>query len=115
MPGIVSHTVYVDLINRKFILTDRTYQLASYGDVVFNTPIGFLKETSFKITLVANNKKWVDYSFSLKNRIDTAVGTALDLAAYDLESINQEHGFRCLSNDEDIRRWLKSTPTYQSL
>lgn len=112
-----THAIHLDSLNRKFIHTDKTYQLIGYGDLKEETPSGSLKETTdmVMVTQVGQLQSWRHHRADLKNRIDTATGLELDLAAYELESINQESGFRRLVKDQEIREWLQATPTYASL
>lgn len=109
--------VHLDMLHRRFISDgDKTYLLALYGDLKEEKPIGVMKETVSKIVInPTKNRTWTDYNFDLKHRVDTATGTELDLAAYDLETYNGDHGYRRFSKDEDIRHWLQSTKTYQAL
>lgn len=88
----------------------------SYGELKVDEPIGSLRETLQKVVVNQTPKSsWTEFSTDLKIRIDRCAGAELNLAAFDLQNINQENGFLKFSEDEELRKWLQSTETYKSL
>jgi len=54
----------------------------------------------------------------LRNRLQELSlinGAALDDLAYDIESIYGEGGYRRISRDKEIRKWVKTTKVYTEL